>query len=169
MIEIEVFGLPRPQARGRSFVPKDQAAKFKRGEIDKIRSRVHNPPKTEWHDQVKSAIRDHRQHPLLDEAVYLEIIWNFLRPKSVKVKNRPFMTVKPDIDNLEKLVKDAMKGIIYRDDSLVVGVHKFKQYAEPPGCLIRVFTMAEKLGMTDGFYPARVDMVREVIFRNCPG
>ena len=166
MIEIEVFGLPRPQARGRSFVPKDQAAKFKRGEIDRIRSRIHNPPKTEWHDQVKAAIREHRQHPLLDEAVYLEIIWNFLRPKSVKEKARPFMTVKPDIDNLEKLVKDAMKGIIYRDDSLVVGVHKFKQYAEPPGCLIRVFTMAEKLGMSDGFYPARVDMVREVIFRN---
>ena len=49
------------------------------------------------------------------------------------MKDRPFMTVKPDIDNLEKLVKDAMKGIIYRDDSLVVGVHKLKQYAEPPG------------------------------------
>ena len=117
-----------------------------------------SPKKSEWQDQVKAAIRDHRQHPLLDEAVYLEIIWNFLRPKSVKVKDRPFMTVKPDIDNLEKLVKDAMKGIIYRDDSLVVGVHKFKQYAEPPGCLIRVFTMAERLenegddrGVTAGF------------------
>ena len=93
-----------------------------------------------------------------------KFIWNFLRPKSASVKKRPFMTVKPDIDNLEKLVKDAMKGIIYRDDSLVVGVHKFKQYAEPPGCLIRVFTMAERseIRMGEMFVTAGIRSKRAV-------
>lgn len=37
-------------------------------------------------------------------------------------------TKKPDIDNVLKLIKDALNGIVYRDDSQVVQVYAEKVY-----------------------------------------
>lgn len=42
-----------------------------------------------------------------------------------------YHTKRPDIDNLAKAVKDALKGIIYTDDSQIVEAHLFKRYGEP--------------------------------------
>jgi Holliday junction resolvase RusA-like endonuclease len=41
-------------------------------------------------------------------------------------------TTKPDIDNIVKGVKDALKGVIWRDDSLVVNLVACKWYGETP-------------------------------------
>ena len=48
---------------------------------------------------------------------------------------------KPDIDNLQKAVKDALNGIAYRDDSQVCKVMALKQYAESDGVLIEIEKM----------------------------
>lgn len=42
-----------------------------------------------------------------------------------------YHTKRPDLDNLAKAVKDALKGIIYADDSQIVEAHLYKQYGEP--------------------------------------
>ena len=42
-----------------------------------------------------------------------------------------FHTKRPDLDNLAKAVKDALKGVIYADDSQIVEAHLFKRYGEP--------------------------------------
>lgn len=42
-------------------------------------------------------------------------------------------TSKPDLDNLEKAVKDAMNGIAWGDDCQVVKTTKIKRYAMTPG------------------------------------
>lgn len=50
-------------------------------------------------------------------------------------------TSKPDLDNLEKAVKDAMKGIVWHDDSQVYKVDKEKLYTgeqQSPRALITV-------------------------------
>jgi Holliday junction resolvase RusA-like endonuclease len=39
---------------------------------------------------------------------------------------------KPDIDNLSKLVMDAMNGIFWKDDAQVVEKHSYKHYSENP-------------------------------------
>ena len=41
-----------------------------------------------------------------------------------------FHTKRPDIDNLAKAVKDALKGIIYKDDSQIVEAHLYKRFGE---------------------------------------
>lgn len=42
-----------------------------------------------------------------------------------------YHTKRPDIDNLAKAVKDALKGIIYADDSQIVEAHLYKCYGVP--------------------------------------
>lgn len=41
--------------------------------------------------------------------------------------------VKPDASNIAKGVEDALNGITYRDDALIVELHVSKFYAETPG------------------------------------
>lgn len=45
---------------------------------------------------------------------------------------------KPDLDNMIKAVKDALKGIVWRDDSQVCSLYASKKYREAPGILIVV-------------------------------
>jgi Holliday junction resolvase RusA-like endonuclease len=47
-------------------------------------------------------------------------------------------TKRPDIDNYQKLVLDAMNGIIFRDDSQVVEIYSMKRYAAEPRLVVRV-------------------------------
>lgn len=47
-------------------------------------------------------------------------------------------TVKPDADNVEKAVKDALNGVVWRDDCQVVSCSKEKLYGEVPGVRILV-------------------------------
>lgn len=46
--------------------------------------------------------------------------------------------VKPDIDNLLKLVKDALNGLAWRDDSQVIVVIGRKLYGEEPATVITI-------------------------------
>ena len=64
------------------------------------------------------------------EAVALTLVFQLGENKKEK-----FHTKRPDIDNLAKSVKDALKGIIYHDDSQIVEAHLFKKYGKH---LIRV-------------------------------
>lgn len=41
-------------------------------------------------------------------------------------------TKRPDIDNVYKLVGDALNGIVYKDDSQIVNLHVRKLYASTP-------------------------------------
>lgn len=51
---------------------------------------------------------------------------------------------KPDIDNVVKLVMDAMNGVVYRDDTQAVMTVSLKRYAvenEPPGVTVTVIPL----------------------------
>ena len=50
-------------------------------------------------------------------------------------------TVKPDLDNVVKLVMDALKNIAWRDDAQVVEIHADRWYAANPGVEIEVGLM----------------------------
>jgi Holliday junction resolvase RusA-like endonuclease len=47
-------------------------------------------------------------------------------------------TSKPDLDNICKLVLDAANGILWHDDSQIVGLDLAKAYGEKPGYIISV-------------------------------
>lgn len=66
-------------------------------------------------------------------------------PKSVSKKNAILMelgairpTVKPDLDNYEKLLYDALLHLLYKDDSVVVRGHHEKFYSCKPRVEIEI-------------------------------
>lgn len=60
-------------------------------------------------------------------------------PKSTSKKNREMMidgfllpTKKPDLDNVAKVVCDALNGIAYHDDTQICRLALYKHYGETP-------------------------------------
>lgn len=57
-------------------------------------------------------------------------------------KKRGWPVTRPDLDNLEKLVKDACNGLLWTDDAQVVAIAKRKYYCadgEPPRIELQVW------------------------------
>lgn len=76
-----------------------------------------------------------------DKPVYMKIEFFFKIPKSwnrLKRETAKWHTGKPDIDNLQKAIKDALNGVAYKDDSQVCFVKARKQYAQDDGVLVEV-------------------------------
>jgi len=81
--------------------------------------------------------------PLVLRAKFYRMI-----PKSFSNRRRDYAeagklrpATKPDLDNLVKLVKDAMQGIFYANDSQIVRIEAEKWYSENP----RIEIILEKL------------------------
>lgn len=84
------------------------------------------------------------------EAVAVSLDFAFAPPKSwSKKKRREAIETKaprvgkPDLDNLEKLVCDAMNKIVYRDDGQITESHKYKFFAETDYIKIRVWEVGD--------------------------
>lgn len=133
---VEVRGIPKAQGRARAFA-------FKRG--DQTRVRMYAPETSrDWKRTVTAQVLErygHEREPLAG-PITLDLAFGLLRPKSLP-KRVLHHVKKPDVDNLAKAVKDAMKGIVYRDDSQVVSLHVAKGYSATPGVRIQAMTVEE--------------------------
>ena len=91
---------------------------------------TYTPPKTriatqEFQKQAKPyAPKEPLQGPL-------KIMINFFKKKPTSYKADALWTKKPDIDNLVKLVLDAMNKIFFKDDSQIVCLVSTKSFGEP--------------------------------------
>ncbi|MGC0155659.1 RusA family crossover junction endodeoxyribonuclease [Chromobacterium vaccinii] len=47
-------------------------------------------------------------------------------------------TVKPDVDNIEKAINDALNKVVWKDDAQVCDVVKRKRYSEQPGVMVKI-------------------------------
>lgn len=73
---------------------------------------------------------------ILDQALYVEVDIFIRRPRSVK---RKYPTVKPDKDNYIKSIYDALNGIVWVDDALIIKDAGGKYYSEgDPYIIVRV-------------------------------
>ena len=77
--------------------------------------------------------------PLLDGALAIDIQAKYPIPASWSNKKKEMAlrgelrpTVKPDFDNLAKVICDSLNGIAYKDDTQIVSAKVFKYYAEKP-------------------------------------
>jgi Holliday junction resolvase RusA-like endonuclease len=81
----------------------------------------------------------HGGHAVLDEPLSLHLLAEFPVPASWSKKKRARAILgeirpagRPDIDNLYKLAADAMNGVVYRDDALIVECWLRKIYGVQP-------------------------------------
>jgi len=115
------------------------------GEISLL-AYAYDPEKSRaWKQHVALFAKQHAPDKPLDCALKMELEFILPRPKSVSVKKRPLPTVKPDLDNLVKAVKDGLTGIIYRDDSLIVEIVARKVYDDGPEAKPGVFVEIESV------------------------
>ena len=116
MIHLEVQGKPIAQPR--------QRHRIVAGKNGKMFVQNYTPatgPAASWKRQIARAAREAFQAPW-DGAVSLRVGFSF----QVKSKPQHFRTKKPDLDNMVKLVCDAMNGIAYHDDSQIARMTLWK-------------------------------------------
>lgn len=85
------------------------------------------------------AALDMGHEPPQDGPLGLHVVAKFLRPKAAP-KRRPqvYKATRPDADNIAKIIKDALTGIVWRDDAQVALLTVRKVYADIPGLSIGV-------------------------------
>ena len=91
----------------------------------------------EYEDNIRSQVIN--QNPMFIPAkvpIKMSLVFHMMRPQShfnakgeIKDKALGFMPVtKPDLDNCEKAIKDALNSVVWHDDCQVVEVQKKKVY-----------------------------------------
>lgn len=134
--ELTVLGNPKAQGRARAT---------KRGKFIKI---YDDPESKKTKDTLAVILQQEAPKHLLSQALQVDLYFYLPRPKghygtgknTGKLKDwAPTLhTNKPDIDNLRKLVMDAMTGIFWTDDSLVCTGTTIKEYSDKPKTVIKI-------------------------------
>jgi Holliday junction resolvase RusA-like endonuclease len=107
------------------------------------RGYVYTPKKTvEWEKNAAKIVKE-IMDPQLDyfesEALQIKIMAYYKIPKAVNRTARLAMlahilrpTVKPDNDNILKIVQDSLNGVCYKDDAQIVKATVEKWYSDEP-------------------------------------
>lgn len=137
-------GQPRPRAFARKMGAKFVARVFDSGTAEG------------WKSQIATAALAHRPAAPLQGPVKLTLTFSFPRPKKHYRSNNPakglredaphFHTGKPDNDNLQKAVMDAITqlGGFWIDDAQVAQVLSRKIYSTVPGCMAVISGLMEE-------------------------
>ena len=136
MVTIFIPGEPEGKARARTFYdPQIQRHKSVTPERTVL---YENLIRELWLNESKGEFYD-------GDPLMVIITASFLPPKSASKRKRAEMlegkiqpTKKPDIDNILKVVLDALNGLAYRDDSQVVCCTVLKTYGEEEGVYVSV-------------------------------
>lgn len=107
-----------------------------------FKGRVLTPKKTRDFEKEIRQLAKQRCERVTHLPVRLELIFSFKRPKKPK---HPIHIVRPDLDNLEKSLKDALNGVLYKDDCQVYECHKRKQYADTDSIELKAWLTDELL------------------------
>lgn len=109
---------------------------------------VYTPKKTAIaeravHILVMHYMIENRIH-ITDRPIALQITFCYKYRKGTKDADKllpMYFCKRPDIDNLAKLVMDAMNGLVYEDDAQVVKLRCEKVYHEKDGIHLRVIKL----------------------------
>jgi len=138
MIRFTVYGEPVAQGRPR--------ASTINGHL-----RLYDPRKSRDYKQyVRLVASQHRPKELLAGPLQLKVkvyrptLKSFSKKKKEKAEKgeiRP--TTKPDVDNYVKGIKDALKSVIWKDDSQVVDLQVSKFFSESPRIEVEIIPIEE--------------------------
>lgn len=127
-LDVFVPGLPRPQGSMRP-IPVGQHVRLVDGGGTNLAA---------WRFAISEAAAGSWDAHPIDGPVSMMIDFYLPRPASAP-KARLYPDRRPDIDKLARAVLDALTGIVFTDDSRVIGVQACKWYAvdSPVGARIR--------------------------------
>jgi Holliday junction resolvase RusA-like endonuclease len=105
-------------------------------------ARMYTPEKTASYENLVALAAQEAMvgRNLIDGPVDVELVILLPVPASwpkkkqaAALQGQVYPTKKPDIDNVEKAIFDAINGVVWHDDVQVCDVSKRKRYAEVPG------------------------------------
>ena len=107
-------------------------------------ARIYTPRKTaDYEKKIAAAWKTEHGAEPMEGPLAVRIVLGMPSPKSTTKAKRQDMldrkirpTVKPDLDNLDKAVMDALNKVAYKDDSQIVAKVSKKHYAEVPNVTI---------------------------------
>lgn len=139
--ELTIPGNPRPQGRPRTRIITPKFGKafatiYEDGK-DK-RAKVH----------IQSNVRSQAPAEPLTGPLEVELWFYLPRPQGnygtgrnagqLKASAAKFHIKKPDSDNCEKLLLDALTGIFWNDDSQICDTHIHKRYSKTPRTVVHI-------------------------------
>jgi len=139
VIQIHVPGQPQGKGRARAYKIKRGRRAGKIGHFTPEKTRTYESIIRSY-AMVEMAGKKRFECPVaIDLQLYYEIpeswpAWK--REMALNGKIAP--TVKPDCDNVEKAIKDALNGVVWVDDVQVVMGVKMKTYAEVGSVSVKV-------------------------------
>ncbi|MGF7050396.1 Holliday junction resolvase RusA-like endonuclease [Paenibacillus sp. DS2015] len=135
MIQFTVYGEPVAQGRPRAT---QQGGFIKMYDPEKSR---------DYKDYVRLAASEHAPAALLEGPIGMMVSVYRSMPKylskypekaAAAERGEILPTSKPDADNYLKGVKDALKGVIWKDDSQVVDAFVRKRYSAKPRIEVKI-------------------------------
>jgi crossover junction endodeoxyribonuclease RusA len=149
-VSFRVVGKAEPKGSTRAFVPKGWSRPI-------ITSA--NPKSKGWQQLVSEQAQSVAQDGLFVGPVVLTVTFRLPRPQSLP-KRLVHHTKKPDLDKLVRNTKDALKGVLYGDDSQVVELHARKIYAAIAAAPCAQITVTEATAPD----PVQIDFPAEDLF-----
>jgi Holliday junction resolvase RusA-like endonuclease len=165
-IKLIIPGEPKYQQRHKSALLLRKGCrgvdvKLADGTVEKLYRKkdffIHNyDPSAKDKEEIRRMVRSLVPPRPLDEPLEVIIFLYFSRPKSHYGTGRNAGKLKdsapywkesaPDRDNADKILLDALKGMFWRDDSIVVAGPVIKQYSEIPRTEIYINKIKEMKG-----------------------
>lgn len=101
--------------------------------------RTFTPKKTkDAENLIQAVVKKQFKLKPFDGPLRVEVVFMFERPKSSK---NEYPIVRPDLDNIFKLVADALNGILWKDDSQIIELASMKIYDVRPGILLTLYAL----------------------------
>ncbi len=79
---------------------------------------------------------DRSKEVRFEGAIGIIVCFLLVKPKTA---SRTFPSVRPDQDNFQKLIQDALNEVLWEDDSQIVDARVLKRYANSPGVILSVY------------------------------
>lgn len=142
MIRFEVLGVPQPGGSKSAFPLRrsDGSPVLRPNGSQAVRVVDANPKVKDWRVAVVAAAREVHRGEILDGPLSLRVLFRFPRPKghftskgALTRSAPPYPAVKPDVLKLTRALEDALTGVAWRDDALIVDEHLAKRYGERAG------------------------------------
>lgn len=109
-------------------------------------------PKEKDKRAIRYLIRQNFHEPIMEGYVHVVLMFGFSVPKSASKKKRAQMLAgeiiptRCDCTNLQKLLEDCLKGIVFKDDRMVESISSKKMYSHKPFMMALVYTNEEREG-----------------------
>ena len=128
-----VTGVAKPKGSMKAFIPKG----WNRPVLTSTNASV----KT-WEQTIRNVAQDFTE-AYTTGPVRVRLRFSLPRPKSLSRQASRSHTKRPDVDKLARAAREALTGILWKDDSQVHSLVASKQYAapdQPPHLVITILT-----------------------------